>query len=157
MLAPRHPARFEEVYELATARGFSVARRSKPQAAPPDADVLVLDTLGELGSLYAEAEAVFVGGSLATWGGHNIIEPASKGKPVLFGPHMQNFADIARLFLDADAAIQVADEKDLERALRELFEDPAKRTELSRRARQVVERNRGAADRTVASLEELLR
>jgi 3-deoxy-D-manno-octulosonic-acid transferase len=156
VLAPRHPARFDEVYALATARGLGVARRSRPEASPPDADVLVLDTLGELASLYAEAEVVFVGGSIATWGGHNIIEPAAKGKPVLFGPHMQNFAEIARLFLEADAAVQVQDAGELERALRDLLEHPSKREELSRRAREVVERNRGAADRTVASLRELL-
>lgn len=158
VLAPRHPARFDEVYELAKAHGLSVARRSKPETrvAEAEADVLVLDTLGELASLYREADVVFVGGSLATWGGHNIIEPAAKGKPVLFGPHMQNFADIARLFLDADAAIQVVDERDLERAFRDLLEHPARRDELSRRAREVIERNRGAADRTVASLRELL-
>jgi 3-deoxy-D-manno-octulosonic-acid transferase len=156
VLAPRHPARFDEVYDLAKARGLAVARRSQSPTANAGADVLILDTLGELASVYAEGEAVFVGGSLAAWGGHNIIEPASKGKPVLFGPHMQNFADIARLFLDADAAIQVASERDLERAFRELLEEPARREALARRALRVIEGNRGAADRTVAALEELL-
>lgn len=157
VLAPRHPARFDEVYEVAGSRGLSVVRRSKTETAPADADVLILDTLGELASVYAEGEAVFVGGSLANWGGHNIIEPASKGKPVLFGPHMQNFADIARLFLDAGAAIQVEDERDLERALHDLLEHPARGEELSQRAQRVIERNRGAADRTVALLQELVR
>jgi 3-deoxy-D-manno-octulosonic-acid transferase len=156
VLAPRHASRFEEVSELARARGLAVARRTRPESAPSRPDVLVLDTLGELASVYAEADYVFVGGSLASWGGHNIIEPASKGKPVLFGPHMQNFADIARLFLDAGAAIQVESEADLENALGALLARPERTRELSRNALRVVEENRGAVDRTVREIEELM-
>jgi 3-deoxy-D-manno-octulosonic-acid transferase len=156
VIAPRHPARFDEVAELARASGLRVARRSQSEPSAREADVLVLDTLGELASLYAEADVVFVGGSLATWGGHNIIEPASHGKPVLFGPHMQNFADIARLFLDAEAALQVKDETSLESTLRELLLSPELRGALSRRALDIVSANRGAADRTVAELKAIV-
>jgi 3-deoxy-D-manno-octulosonic-acid transferase len=156
VVAPRHPARFDEVVKLTRARELRVARRSEDAGSPAEADVLVLDTLGELASIYREADLVFVGGSLATWGGHNIIEPASHGKPVLFGPHMQNFADIARLFLDAGAAIQVGSEEALERSVRELLASPERARELSRRALDVVSENRGAADRTVAALKEIL-
>lgn len=156
ILAPRHPARFETVFDLARRRDLRVVKRSTA-ASPREADVLVLDTLGELASVYEEADCVFVGGSLAPWGGHNIVEPASKGKPVVFGPHMQNFSDIARLFLDADAAIQVANEDELERALLDLVKRPERRDELVENAARVIEDNRGAADQTVAALQELLR
>jgi 3-deoxy-D-manno-octulosonic-acid transferase len=106
--------------------------------------------------VYAEADVAFVGGSLASWGGHNIIEPASWGKPVLFGPHMQNFLDVARIFLEGGGALQVKDEADLESALRDLLARPERREEISRRALAVVAANRGAASRTAGALEELL-
>ncbi len=154
-IAPRHLPRFDAVWELASARGLRVARRSRGENVG-EADVLVLDTLGELASIYAEADYAFVGGSLASWGGHNIIEPASWGKPVLFGPHMQNFADIARIFLDAGAAIQVRDEAELESALRDLLASRERCEELSRNAQAVVAENRGASNRTVSALKEIL-
>ncbi len=156
VVAPRHVPRFDAVRELASSRGLRVARRSRGEDAR-EADVLLLDTLGELASVYAEADLAFVGGSLASWGGHNIIEPASWGKPVLFGPHMQNFSDIARIFLDAGAAVQVRDEADLESNLRDLLASRERCEELSRKARAVVDENRGAASRTVSALRELLR
>ena len=156
VIAPRHAPRFDEVYELARGRDVRVSRRSSPAAMPADTDVLILDTFGELASLYREADYVFVGGSLADQGGHNIIEPASDGKPVLFGPHMQNFADIARSFLEAEAVVQVEDAGALEAALRELIESPDKGRTLGERARRVVEEKRGASERTTAVLKELL-
>jgi 3-deoxy-D-manno-octulosonic-acid transferase len=156
ILAPRHPSRFEAVFEQARRRNLRVVKRSSA-ASTVEADVLVLDTLGELASVYEEADCVFVGGSLAPWGGHNIIEPASRGKPVVFGPHMQNFSAIARLFLEAHAAIQVANEEELERALLDLFQHPERCFELVGNAARVIEENRGAADRTVEALQELLR
>jgi 3-deoxy-D-manno-octulosonic-acid transferase len=155
VVAPRHVPRFDAVWELASSRGLRVARRSRGESVG-DADVLLLDTLGELASLYSEADYAFVGGSLANWGGHNIIEPAFWGKPVLFGPHMQNFADIARIFLDAGAALQVRDEAELESSLRDLLARRERCEELSRKARAVVAENRGAASRAVSALKELL-
>jgi 3-deoxy-D-manno-octulosonic-acid transferase len=154
VVAPRHAPRFDAVWELASSRGLKVARRSRGEDVG-GADVLLLDTLGELASVYAEADYAFVGGSLASWGGHNIIEPASWGKPVLFGPHMQNFADVARIFLDAGAAVQVEDEAELENVLRSLLASRERCEELSRKARAVVDENRGAARRTVSVLKEL--
>ncbi len=155
VIAPRHAPRFDDVYELARGRDLRIARRSTPDAMPADTDVLILDTLGELASLYREADYVFVGGSLANEGGHNIIEPASEGKPVLFGPHMQNFADIARSFLEAEAVLQVEDAAALEAALRDLIESPDRARILGERARRVVEEQRGASERTVNVLKEL--
>jgi 3-deoxy-D-manno-octulosonic-acid transferase len=155
VIAPRHLPRFDVVFDLASRKGLKVARRSRKESVD-SADVLLLDTLGELASVYAEADVAFVGGSLASWGGHNIIEPASCGTPVLFGPHMQNFADVARIFLDAGAAVQVRDEAELESALRRLLASRDQREALGRKAAEVVERNRGAAGRSVSTLKELV-
>lgn len=158
VLAPRHPPRFDAVSELVRRRGHRFARRSHAdEKADPDADVMVLDTLGELASLYEHADYVFVGGSLVDWGGHNIIEPASKGKPVVFGPYMRNFADVARVFIEARAAVLVQDRAELEAVLREWIENPRSALEIAERTASVIEENRGASERTVAALEELSR
>ena len=115
VLAPRQPERFGEVERLARDAGFVTMRRSElPIDAEPRADVVVLDTIGELAQLYQVATAVFVGGSLVDHGGHNILEPAIFGKPIVFGPHMQNFKEIADAFLSNDAAIQVQSERELD-------------------------------------------
>ncbi len=149
ILAPRHPERFEEVTELAQSLGLRVGRRSLLSCPVADMDVMVLDTIGELASLYGKADLVFVGGSLAPWGGHNLIEPAAVGKPILFGPHMSNFREIAALFLDADAAMQVRDRDHLRDVLENLMSDPALRNSLGEKARRLVEENRGAVQKTV--------
>lgn len=156
VLAPRHVPRFDAVVELARSKGFRVRRRSEGPKALAAAEVVVLDTLGELAALYGEADIVFVGGSLATWGGHNIIEPALHGKPVLFGPHMQNFPDVARLFVDAGAAIQVASAEELESRIGELLDAPEKGRALAASAERVIATHRGATERVVSSLESLL-
>jgi len=156
VLAPRHPPRFDAVVELVRKRGHRVLRRSQPEDVTEDADVMILDTLGELAGLYREADYVFVGGSLVDAGGHNIIEPASQQKPVVFGPDMRNFADIARLFLDAEATVQVQDRRELESVLREWIENPRSAHDLAERTRAVIEDNRGASNKTVAALKELL-
>ena len=110
IIAPRKPERFDEVERLARRAGWNVARRSELRVdAEPRHDVVVLDTIGELAQLFQVATVVFVGGSLVDAGGHNILEPAVFGKPIVFGPHMQNFAEIAQTFLDNGAAIQVRD------------------------------------------------
>src|SRR5262245_62626431 len=102
-------------------------RTELPIDAEPRADVIVLDTIGELAQLYQLATAVFVGGSLADHGGHNILEPAVFGKPIMFGPHMQNFKEIADAFLSNDAAVQVQSERELDGALTALVTDPVRR------------------------------
>jgi 3-deoxy-D-manno-octulosonic-acid transferase len=151
VIAPRHPERFDEVMKLVTSRNLHGVRRSALQRPDPDADVMILDTLGELAAMYAAADLVFVGGSLATWGGHNLIEPAAEGKPVIFGPHMTNFQEIASSFLEADAAIQVRGREELEEILRRLLTEASLRHALGERARQLVEANRGAARKTMES------
>jgi 3-deoxy-D-manno-octulosonic-acid transferase len=157
ILAPRHPARFGEVERLAGEEGFVTVRRSDlPIDADPRADVVVLDTLGELAQVYQLATAVFVGGSLADYGGHNILEPAVFGKPIVFGPHMQNFKEIADAFVANAAAIQVHSEGELDGALRTLVMDPVGRARLGAAARALVEANRGAKDKTLAVIADLL-
>lgn len=157
VIAPRHPERFDEVERLSREAGFVTARRSElPIDAEPRADVVVLDSIGELAQLYQLATAVFVGGSLVDYGGHNILEPAIFGKPIVFGPHMDNFKEIAAAFLSHGAAIQVASDHELEETMLALLRDPVRRASLGAAARALVEANRGAKDKTLAALTQLI-
>jgi 3-deoxy-D-manno-octulosonic-acid transferase len=157
VIAPRKPERFDEAERLANAAGFTVARKSELRVdAEPRQQVIILDSIGELAQLFAIATAVFVGGSLVDAGGHNILEPAVFGKPIVFGPHMQNFAEIAQTFLDNGAAIQIQDARELEPVLVSLLGDPVKRARLGAAARALVEANRGARAKTLTVLAELL-
>ena len=157
VLAPRHPQRFTEVERLSRDAGFVTIKRSElPIDAEPRADVVVLDSIGELAQLYQVSTAVFVGGSLEDHGGHNILEPAIFGKPILFGPYMRNFKEIAEAFLSNDAAIQVQTERELNTALLALVTDPVRRARLGAAARALVEANRGAKTKTLEVIGQLL-
>jgi 3-deoxy-D-manno-octulosonic-acid transferase len=157
VIAPRQPERFGEVERLARDAGFVTMRRSDlPIDAEPRADVVVLDSIGELAQLYQLATAVFVGGSLTDHGGHNILEPAVFGKPIVFGPHMQNFREIADAFISNDAAVQVQTDRELDDLLLALVTDPVRRARLGAAARALVEANRGAKTKTLAVIAELL-
>jgi 3-deoxy-D-manno-octulosonic-acid transferase len=156
IIAPRKPQRFDDVERLARRAGWNVARRTELRVdAEPRHDVVVLDTIGELAQLYQIATAVFVGGSLVDSGGHNILEPAVFGKPIVFGPYMQNFAEIAQTFLDNAAAIQVRTGRELEPALLDLLGDPVRRASLGAAARALVEANRGARNKTLTAIAQL--
>jgi len=157
VLAPRQPERFAEVERLARDAGFVTTRRSElPIDAEPRADVVVLDTIGELAQLYQVATAVFVGGSLADHGGHNILEPAIFGKPIVFGPYMHNFREIADAFVTNDAAIEVRSEQELDDVLLTLVTDPVRRARLGAAARALVEANRGAKTKTLDVIADLV-
>jgi 3-deoxy-D-manno-octulosonic-acid transferase len=121
-----------------------------------DLDCLLVNTTGELRHLYTRADIVFVGKSLTAQGGQNPIEPAALGKAVVFGPHMENFPDIAPSFVKAKAAVQVPDEAGLESALTRLLENPAEREALGQRAQSVVRENLGSIGRTVSMIMEVL-
>ncbi len=151
LIAPRRPERFGEVEAMIAARALRSARRS---ALPeePDADVLLLDSIGELAAAFRHAAVVFMGGTLVPRGGHNVLEPARFRKPVVFGPHMENFRDMARTFLDAGAAVQVADAAELARAVARMLEDPELAERIGTRAARVAERNAGATARTVGAI-----
>ena len=157
IIAPRKPERFVEAERLAQQRGWRVARRKElPVDAEPRVDVVILDTIGELAQLYQIATLVFVGGSLADAGGHNILEPAVFGKPIVFGPHMHNFAEISRTFLENRGAVQVHSANGLETVLVDLLSDPVRRASLGAAARALVEANRGARQRSLAVITQLL-
>jgi len=157
ILAARHPERFAEVERLCRHEGLATVRRSElPIDAEPKADAVVLDSIGELAQLYQIATAVFVGGSLVPSGGHNILEPAVHGKPIVFGPHMQNFSEIADAFVANGAAIQVHGERELHDAILALMNDPVRRARLGAAARALVDANRGACDKTVGVIADLL-
>jgi 3-deoxy-D-manno-octulosonic-acid transferase len=161
VLAPRHPQRFEEVARLLGADGRRFLRRTALDPAEHEAqlaatDILLLNTIGELGGVYELADVAFVGGSLTPNGGHNPLEPAFWAKPVLFGKHMENFRDIARLFLDESAAFEVAAPEELAARTLELFRDAGLRRAVGERAKSVLERGSGATARIADQLGEWL-
>ena len=157
ILAPRHPERVDDVEALSQDEGFKTVRRSELAIdAEPRADVVVLDSIGELATIYQLATVAFVGGSLVATGGHNILEPAVFGKPIVFGPHMSNFAEIADAFVSNAAAVQVAGRRRARRGDGRAHDrsDPARpprrggaghRRSQSRREGQVDDGARGAA------------
>jgi 3-deoxy-D-manno-octulosonic-acid transferase len=158
VVAPRHPERFDAVAPLVEAAGFRCLRRTAlDPLAWQDGEVLLLDTIGELSQLYALASVVFVGGSLVPSGGHNILEPAGAGKPVVVGPHMENFQEIADEFRAQEAVVEVATADDLAGAVASLLVDEARRSRLGERARELVVRNRGAVARSADALAALVR
>ncbi|HXZ20309.1 MAG TPA: tetraacyldisaccharide 4'-kinase [Candidatus Acidoferrales bacterium] len=158
-LAPRKPDRFNTAAELISRCGLRSLRRSAADLSlpfPTDVEVLLLDTVGELAAIYRLATLVFVGGSLISAGGHNILEPAASGKVPIFGPHMQNFRDIAEEFCAEKAALIVHDGGELGRIWLELLADEPRRTALGCKAQTLVERNQGATERTLNRLAAIL-
>jgi len=159
MIAPRHPHRGAELREMLRGGGLRLVQRSRDDletAEKGSADVLLLDSIGELASMYEIADLVFIGGSLVPKGGQNIIEAAACGKPIVFGPHMDNFRQVARSFREAGAAIQLSVSTELEAELRLLLQNPAKMNQLGQRALTVIEQNRGAVKRTIEAIEPFL-
>ena len=149
LLAPRHPERAGEVEDLIRGRGLAAARRSRlPGDGPPGA-VVILDTVGELAALYALAEVVFVGGSLVPVGGHNVLEPAMRGKPVLVGPHTSNFREAAELLERSGGGLVVKDGPELERELTRLLEDRDLGRRMGEAARHAFTGRQGAVGATV--------
>lgn len=149
VLAPRHPERFEEAARLLSERRLAFVRRSALDAGPGEPDVLLLDTIGELSRAYRYAAAAFIGGSLVPTGGHNPLEPAVWGVPVLSGPHVHNFREVYAEMTAAGGAVIVKDAPGLGRVLREWLEDPATARTAGEAGRAVVEANRGATRRTI--------
>ena len=155
ILVPRHKERFEEVATLVASRGLALRRRSSGCATGRSAqptEVLLLDTLGELGACWGLADIAFVGGSLTQRGGQNMLEPAAYGATVLFGPNTCNFRDIVEQLLARDAARVVRSDKELTSVVRELLKSPTTAQELGVRAKSFVATQQGAAARTVELL-----
>lgn len=163
VLAPRHPARFEEVAGLLQAQQLNYIRRSSVSQGDEGIlrqlvsyEILLLDTIGELAETFGIADVVFIGGSLVPTGGHNVVEPAFWGKPIIFGPHMNNFRDVASLFLRAGGAIQVANAEELATAALRLLDHPADSRAMGERAKGVVSEQAGAVLRILSQMEEWL-
>ena len=157
ILAPRHLERVESIVRHVQATGLSVMQRSEysgeTEVCP---DVIVLDTLGELVSFYKLCTLAFVGGSLVPVGGHNILEPVMFGKPLLFGPHMHHFPELAHILSNADGGIQVSDEDDLHAQAAHLLANPSLGADMGRRAYRALDANSGAFQRTCQELTAVL-
>ncbi len=156
ILVPRHLERFASVHELCLREGFATVRRSTGEPVGDGVQVLLGDTLGELLFLYALADLAFVGGSLIANGGHNLLEPAALSKPLLSGPHLFNFLEIATLLRDAGGLLEVADAEQLLAALRHLFAEPQVAARMAESGLSVLRANQGALARLLAGLERLL-
>jgi 3-deoxy-D-manno-octulosonic-acid transferase len=159
VLAPRKPDRFEAAAAIVGEGGWEAVRRSRLDLNAPldeNADVLLLDSIGELAGLYLLADAVFVGGSLVPAGGHNILEPAWFSRPPVFGPSMENFREMAAQFLAARAGIQVRSSQQLGKVWVQLIEDDALRERMGKAARDFAERNRGATARSLERIAAIL-
>ena len=157
VLVPRHFERAKAVMELLDSTRLKIARRSQLESAPENPDVLLVDTTGELNAFYEVATLVFIGKSLTAQGGQNPIEPATLGKPIIFGPFMQNFREVVASLLDAKGAVQVANEVELEDKINELLGDSEHCAALASAAMSVVEANKGATQRTAQLVGQTLR
>jgi len=156
IIVPRHPERFDEVASLVASMGFSLQRRSSADTVDQAIEVFVGDTLGEMMFFYAASDLAFVGGSLVETGGHNPLEPAALGLPVITGPHWFNFSGIYPELLDSGAACQVSDSDELAATLAEWFDNEELRREAGEAGRQVVARNRGALENILTGIKSCL-
>ncbi|MGC3933302.1 lipid IV(A) 3-deoxy-D-manno-octulosonic acid transferase [Pseudomonas atacamensis] len=156
ILVPRHPERFNSVFELCQREGFATVRRSTGANVDAQTRVLLGDTMGELLFLYALADSAFVGGSLVPNGGHNLLEPAALAKPVLSGPHLFNFLDIAAQLREAGALAEVDDAEGLAVEVQRLFELPRDAQRMAEAGLAVMRRNQGALQRLLDGLARLI-
>ena len=154
ILVPRHPQRFPAVARLCAQRGLRIARRSS-DAIPADCQLLLGDTMGEMFTYACAADAAFVGGSLVPVGGHNVLEPAAIGLPVLFGPHMFNFVGARDLLLEAGAARQIGSVPELAAAVCALLADPEQRRRMGAAGQAAVSANRGVLQRLLERITAL--
>ena len=153
ILVPRHPERFEEVFDLCEAYSVSTSRRSLDQTI--DGQVYLVDTMGDLLMCYGAADVAFVAGSLTSIGGHNLLEPASLGRPILMGPYTFKIEKIFQIFLDAGAAFRVKDSIDLEQKVFYFFKHDQERLEAGHKGMKLINENQGAADRHMKIIKKL--
>jgi len=156
MIVPRHPERFNQVKQIARKMQLKTCMRSENQQCLPETDVYIADTMGELKLLYGVADICFVGGSMVPVGGHNILEPAAMGVPIMFGPYMVNFKDIAKNVLDLKAAIQCENKEVLIEKALHLYRNKEYRAEIVDRAKQFVKSNQGATEVTAQMISSLI-
>lgn len=156
LLVPRHPPRFSNVAALLQKRGISYVTRTSGRPCESDTAVYLVDTMGELPLMYAASQVAFVGGTLVPVGGHNLLEPAGLGVPVVTGPHLYNTQEIADMFAAVGASALVADATELADAVGGLLADPAMAREQGEKGRAIVENNRGSLQRLLVLLEPLV-
>jgi 3-deoxy-D-manno-octulosonic-acid transferase len=157
VLVPRHVERFDKVAELLDRSGVAWSRRSQLQQGTPAERVLLVDTIGELGAWWGTAQIAYVGGSMGSRGGQNMIEPAAYGAAVSFGPNTKNFRDIVALLLDHKAAVVVHDGEELHEFARRCLADREYANRLGKAAREVVQAQLGANEKTLDLLSDLCR
>jgi 3-deoxy-D-manno-octulosonic-acid transferase len=153
--APRHPERFGAVASRVRAAGLDLRRRSVERSPDARCAVFLIDSLGELPGFLAAGDVAFVGGSLCDIGGHNLLEPAALGVPVLSGPHTFNFAEITALLKDVGALEIIGDAATLATAVQWLFDHPDEARVRGRAGRQRIDRERGALQRTLAVIDDV--
>jgi 3-deoxy-D-manno-octulosonic-acid transferase len=156
VLVPRHPERFDRVAQLVEESGFSLVKRSQQIPCSADTGVFLGDTMGELTLFIGASDAAFIGGSLVPHGGHNILEAAAQGVAVVFGPHMFNFNEIKTLFMQQQAAVEVASSEALAEQVIQWLSDASERSRVGEAGRELVDKNRGALDRLTRLVEQLL-
>lgn len=157
VIAPRDIMRVEELISLASSFGFVAVRRTElAQTHRKNHDIVLLDTIGELGKIYSVGTLVYVGGSLVAHGGHNILEPAAHGKPILVGPHMFNFKDTYALFSKREACMTITDEATLAEKIAYILDNEEVRLQMSRETLRIIEENGGAARNSMVYLREIL-
>jgi 3-deoxy-D-manno-octulosonic-acid transferase len=156
VLVPRHPERFGRAAQLARSAGLRVSMRSEGVSCPRGTQCFVIDSMGELLRYYAACDVAFVGGSIDTTGGQNVLEPAALCKPVLVGPHTFNFEEITRQLIDSQAALRIQNAVELEESVRRLFNDPELRDRMGRAGFELVRSGQGALDRTLEIVDSLL-
>jgi 3-deoxy-D-manno-octulosonic-acid transferase len=156
-LVPRHPDRFQKVFELCKDAGWKVAKRSDAANADGDGDIVIGDSMGEMMTYYASVDIAYVGGSLIPIGGHNLIEPAMLAKPIMTGPHLQNFMAIKQALLDHDALMICADENGLAKKVCALLADKERANKMGVHGMEVAELNRGALNRHLKLLQPIIK
>ncbi len=157
VIAPRELLRTREVVALCKAAGFTVGTRTELQKRPPNnEDIIILDTIGELGQVYSVGDVIYVGGSLVSHGGHNILEPAAHGKAIIVGHHMENFKDLHALFKNRNACVTVNDVDELAAQVKKLFDEPGERRRLEQETISIVHENRGASRKSAVLLRKML-
>lgn len=152
LIAPRHVERTQDVEQLSNKKGFQIIRFSNLTLHPSPSTlhhIIILDTIGDLKSIYSAADIVFVGGSLVKKGGQNPIEPAALSRPVIFGKYMFNFQDVAKSFLENKGAFQVQDKDELYSSIKLLLDNPAEKKRLGTNAKHTVDKNSGSSQRTI--------
>jgi len=156
VLVPRHPERFAGVRELTEKQNFNVVSRTENQPCDESTEVFLVDTMGEVPLFYAASDIAFVGGSLVPVGGHNLLEPAAQGLPIVTGPHLFNAQEIADDFIELGACRVVADEAELVAAIAYLIDEPVAAGEMGKKGLALLELSRGSLERLLVLLEPLL-